>query len=61
MTKAIVNTETLRLQHFSRPNGYYGLPGESPTGPRTGVELQRGVVANLLSGANWPGLQDVLH
>lgn len=37
------------------------LPGESPAGPRTGVELQRGVVANLLSGANWPGLYDVFH
>lgn len=37
------------------------LPGEGPAGPGTGVQLQRRVVAYLLSGADGPGLQDVLH
>lgn len=37
------------------------LPGEGPAGPGTGVQLQRRVVADLLSRADRPGLQDVLH
>lgn len=37
------------------------LPGESPAGPGTGVQLQRRVVTDLLSRADRPGLQDVLH
>lgn len=37
------------------------LPGQSPAGSRTGAELQWCVITNLLSGANWSGLQDMLH
>lgn len=43
------------------PTTTTALPGESPAGPRTSAQLQRRVVTYLLSGADWPGLQDVLH
>ena len=37
------------------------LPRQSPAGPWTGVELERCVIADLLSSAKRPRLQDILH